>query len=393
MMVFLSAVTVAALVLIIWIFIGYGIVLALLTLKRQTAANAQHRTRWPAVTLIVPTLNESAVIEKKIANISALDYPTEQLEVIVSDGASDDATLELVHAHAPTYRIIRAHAQGGGKSRAINLALLQAQGEIVVVTDANAFMEPPALRRVIAVFQDPAIGAATGSMRQIDRSNNAVSQGGGLYWIVETFLRKLEARLHSVVAMSGELSAFRKSLFVDTHNRVRTWYRRGGTDDFEMTLWTIRHGYRVGYAPDAIVWEYAPDSARDLFRQKVRIIAQTIVSVRRNISAIFTTGWYGVLIFPSRKILPLFAPFALLMLLTGSTVLASQSWFWHSILALQVVGYILAAAGADGLRSFPPARFALFFVLLHATILAAWLEIVRRKDYTHWQPIASSRRL
>ena len=54
----------------------------------------------PTVTVIVAAYNEEAVIERRLENLLALDYPADRLEIVVTSDASDDRTDELVEAVA-----------------------------------------------------------------------------------------------------------------------------------------------------------------------------------------------------------------------------------------------------------------------------------------------------
>lgn len=381
-------VAVASFILLAWVFLLYPLCLALW----PTRARSYQSGDLPGVSVVVPTYNEAAVIAKKIDNLIQLDYPADKLEILVVDSASTDGTADVAAKSSSRVRVIREEAKLG-KAHAINTALPLVMFDLVLITDANAFMDPLAIRRMVEPMTDPAVGAATGAMRQIDHSQNAISEGGGLYWKMEVFMRQRESRLHSVVAMSGEMSLFRKSLFLGSGGQVQPWYQRGRTDDMEMSLWVIRHGFQVAYVPTAHIWEYAPDNLHDFFSQKVRIIVQTIRSVFGNLDIIFSSGWYGLFIFPSRKLWPLFAPLALVLAFMAAGLLALTSTWWLVIFLSQVIGYLLAALALKPLQKVAVARLALFFVTLNATVAAAWWQLLRGKDFTSWQPIASSRRL
>ena len=67
------------------------------------AALARVRTRRvrkeaiePHVTVIVAAYNEEPVIERRLENLLALDYPADRLELVVTSDASTDRTHELV---------------------------------------------------------------------------------------------------------------------------------------------------------------------------------------------------------------------------------------------------------------------------------------------------------
>lgn len=96
--------------------------------------------------------------------------------MILVDSASTDGTEKLARQFDPTMKVVQL-GHKPGKARAINSVLPESRGSIIVVTDANAYMHPMALRNVVQVFTDPKVGAATGSMRQVPYGQDAVSKG------------------------------------------------------------------------------------------------------------------------------------------------------------------------------------------------------------------------
>jgi cellulose synthase/poly-beta-1,6-N-acetylglucosamine synthase-like glycosyltransferase len=191
--------------------------------------------------------------------------------------------------------------------------------------------------------------------------------------------------------MSGEICAFRRSVFSDIN--FSDWYHKGEGDDFCLTLFIIRKGYRIAYAPDAFVWEPAPDNIKELFQQKVRIISQTIRTMMHNYTMIGAGhGFYSLFILPSRKLLPIFSPFFLITLFFSNLILVYSNWFFSIIFVLQLIFYLLAIAGSvkPVQRNIIP-RIANFFILLNFTIIMGWFNYIRGKDFTIWDKIQSSR--
>jgi len=388
-MIVISVLAIGSVAILFWMYAGYPISL-LFTSKKDKPQ--QDHFQFPRISLIIPTYNEEVVIKRKIENVLALDYPKNLLEVFLVDSNSKDATLEIVRRFEPTVHIIPLDHKPG-KAGAINQTLPHTTGDIVIITDANAFMKQDVLKEIAKKFSDEKVGAVTGAMRQVQKNESSVSAGGGMYWKLEMFMRKKEASLHSVVAMSGEVSAFRRKLLVDEHNAVKPWYVPGGTDDFEMTIWIIRHGYRVAYADTAEVWEYTPDTVSDFLKQKVRIITQTIISIKRNIKAIFSTGLYGAYILVSRKVLPLFSPFLLLLLFICSLILSFTNTFWLIVFILQLLIYFVSflSTFSTTLQGFLGMPF--FFVVLNYSVFLAWMHYWKGVDYTHWETVKSTREL
>lgn len=390
-----TVVVITSLVLLVWMYPGYVFFMWLISqFKHPAASRAVIDDLWPSMSLMIMTYNEETVIRKKIENALHLDYPADKLEILVVDSASNDQTISIANSFlGQGVRIIQQPIRAG-KAAAISFGLTQARHDIVVITDANAMMAPDALRYIAPHFDNPRIGGVTGGMQQLDQGGTTASQSGGMYWQIEQQLRQAESSLHSVIAMSGELSAYRKSIFIND-GKVVDWYRRGATDDFEQTLYIIRRGLRVVYEPAAKVWEPAPDTASDLSKQKIRIITQTIRSILYNLRMVgnLRYGWYGLIILPSRKVLPLFSPMLLALTFIGSAILAANRVWAISLLGIQAVGYaIFGLSYVAGLSFHQPFLLVQTFGMLNILIIRSWWDFLRRRDYTVWSKIESSRR-
>src|SRR5918912_2875110 len=92
----------------------------------------------PRVSVIVAAHDEEGVIERRLENLLALDYPEDLVEVLVASDASTDRTDELVEAVAarePRVRLVRAPR--GGKVAAQHHAVREADREVLAFSDAN----------------------------------------------------------------------------------------------------------------------------------------------------------------------------------------------------------------------------------------------------------------
>ena len=124
----------------------------------------------PALTLIISVYNEENVIEEKLKNSLALDYPEKKFEILVVSDASTDKTDEKVKKIAdtnPEVRLLRQETRQG-KTAALNMAVPQAQGEIIVFSDANSMYDTQALINLARHFMDPAIGFVTGRTKYVN---------------------------------------------------------------------------------------------------------------------------------------------------------------------------------------------------------------------------------
>src|SRR5687768_18385609 len=138
----------------------------------------------------MPVHNEARRIAAKVANLLALDYPREKMQILViGDGCTDD-TLERAQAAGQGIVTVVPLAGRGGKAAGLNAGLERATGEIIVFTDAGIMLDKQSLRHLIGHFTDPQIGCVSGE------DSIEASQTEGLYGTLELQLRGDEARLH-----------------------------------------------------------------------------------------------------------------------------------------------------------------------------------------------------
>ena len=191
--------------------------------------------------------------------------------------------------------------------------------------------------------------------------------------------------------MSGEICVFRRSIFKNTS--LNDWYKKGEADDSSLGFYIISKGYRIAYVPEAFVWEPAPDNIKDFFQQKVRIVTQTIQSLNNRPLLIgLKYGLYSALIFPSRKVLPLFSPLFLITIMISNIFIFNQHVVFRIFLFFQLLLYFLAIAGfIKYLNKIFFIRVANFFILLNVAVIIGWVKFIVQKDFTVWDQIKSSR--
>jgi len=223
------------------------------------------RIPLPSVTLLISAYNEEAVIAQKLENSLSIDYPGGKLQILVAVDGQEDRTREIVQSFANRGVDLSFSKQRVGKINAIHRSMQVARGDIVVLTDANTFFRPDALRYLIAPLADPAVGAVSGA-KVISRQDDSLASSEGLYWKYESFIKKQESRLGSCTGVSGEIFALRRNLFESAPSRVIN-------DDFYLAMQILRKGHRVVYAPDALTYERISLSARDEATRRARIVA------------------------------------------------------------------------------------------------------------------------
>jgi biofilm PGA synthesis N-glycosyltransferase PgaC len=250
---------------IVYTFLGYPLLIG--WLARCARHPVQRADIAPKITLVIPAYNEALVIADKIENSLALNYPQDQLEIVVVTDGSDDETPGIVAGY--TKHGVRLHhqPQRQGKIAAVNRVMPLIGGEIVVFTDANAMLERGALRALARNFADPQVGGVAGE-------KHVRAGGEGLYWRYESYLKRCDSAVSSVMGAAGELFALRRELFQppETDSLI---------EDFVMSLRLVEAGWRVVYEPEAVAREEGTTTLSGEWRRRTRIAAGGFQSIRR----------------------------------------------------------------------------------------------------------------
>jgi cellulose synthase/poly-beta-1,6-N-acetylglucosamine synthase-like glycosyltransferase len=210
----------------------------------------------PTVAVVVAAWNEEAVIERRVENLQALDYPPEKLELVVTSDASTDRTEEL--AQRAGVRVVRNPR--GGKVAAQNRAVRETDAEILAFSDANATWAPDALRKLVRNFADPDVAYVCG------RANLETDDGRtkeGVYWRYELALRADESRLGSITGGNGPIYAVRREDYIEVDPRFG--------HDLSLPYLLVQRGRRAVYEPEANSYEKATPTSEHEYRRKVRM--------------------------------------------------------------------------------------------------------------------------
>jgi len=333
---FLAVITMCSLLVPAYVYVGYPAMLWLLT-RRRTFRPSRQSDMTPSLTLIISCYNEAAVIHDKLVNALSLDYPVEQLQILVVSDGSDDGTDEIVRTFADQgVQLIRQEGRLG-KTMGLNLAMEQACGELVVFSDANAMYAPDALRMLVRHFADPAVGYAVGAALYTDSDTGASARSENLYWRYELAIKQMETRLHSVVGGDGAIYAIRRALWQPLQSK--------DINDFVNPLQIIALGYRGVFDLEARCFEETAGHFEGEIARKERIVNRSIrglmrVKVTMNPFRVGVFAWQVV----SHKLLRWLIPVFLLVAAVGSLLLAMAGVLVFQWLAIFMVACLLLAA-------------------------------------------------
>jgi cellulose synthase/poly-beta-1,6-N-acetylglucosamine synthase-like glycosyltransferase len=371
-------VTVAAFGLLFYTYAGYPVLLWLLSrLKPPLRELRSSYMEWPRVSVLISAHNEEQTIGARIENLFALDYPRDRIEILIGSDGSTDRTAEIVTSY-PDVRLL-SFAQRRGKASVLNDLVAAACGEIAVLTDANTFFQPDAVRHLVQALSHRRHGSVAVGQLEI-RSASERGNLDGSYWRLETWIKTLESHVGGLLGANGAIYAFRRE-------RYQPLPPQAIVDDFLIPmLMRLRFGDGIFFVPEACAWERSPDDVVDEFRRRVRIGAGDFQALKWTWRLLLP--WKGMiaLTYFSHKVLRWLGPWFMLVGLVGNLVLIRRPLF-AVLLIGQLVFYGLALGGRL-FRSLPAvgrvASAARYFVVLNAGLFCGLLRLVSGAAQPTW---------
>jgi cellulose synthase/poly-beta-1,6-N-acetylglucosamine synthase-like glycosyltransferase len=368
--------------LIVWTQLGYAAALAVLArLLGGPRGPGSAPAAMPRLSVIVAAHNEEAVIDPRVRNLLALDYPRELLEVVVACDGCTDATAALAR-DAGADLVLELPREG--KVRAQDAAVERSGGEVVAFTDANALWQRDAARMLVAAFDDPRVGYACGQARQVDDRAGGGGNQEGVYWRYELAVRGLESRLSSITAGNGAIYATRRDTYIVVDAVMG--------HDLSLPFNIVKRGLRAVYVPDAISSEKMVPSLAGEFARKRRMMSHTWPIVVRG-GMLSPRGYppgYALMIL-SHRLLRYATPALHVLALAANVALvgAGAGVLYTVTLALQIG--LLVLAGLGGLFPLRVLLIPRYYVLTTASLAAGLWDWLRHGTQATWQVAEGTR--
>lgn len=366
--------------LILYCYLGYPLILMVLGLFLGKKIKRGEIT--PSISLLICAHNEEKVIENKIKNSLALDYPKDKLEVIVAS-ESNDKTDEIVEKYKGEGVKLFAYPKKKGKPYTIYRTLPKCKGKIIIFTDANAMFRKDAVRKLVRNFNDPRIGCVSGELKYINPGNVSIGESEGIYWKYEILLKRLESKIYSVLGANGSIYAMRKELYSPLSE-----YRG---DDFDLPIRVAQQGYGVVWEPEAISEEKVYSEAKKAFKKKIIIVGWhfggAFLLLKDSVKK-----FQPLLIFQliSHKILRWMIPFFLILIFLTNTFLLTNV-FYLILFIGQIVFYSLAILSCcqerKGRKLNKLMNLIHYFCVVNLAALVGIIKGLLRQQKTTWEKL------
>jgi biofilm PGA synthesis N-glycosyltransferase PgaC len=330
------------------------------------------------VTLLIAAHDEEDVVAGKIENSLALDYPPDRLRIVLASDGSRDRTNAIAQSYASRGVVVHAYPLRRGKIATLAATMPSIETEIVVLTDANAFLRPGAIRALVRNFSNARVGAVSGDVI-LTGDRAALATPEDLYYKYERWLQRAESELGSMVGVDGALYAVRRSLFEAPADDTVL-------DDMAVPMAVIRRGYRVVFEGEAIAFEHGSRSAWEEFSRKTRIVAGAVQFLIRGRTQIPWRAPQAVFSLLSHKVLRWLSPVLGAVFVMSCFALRGEGTAFALIWWTAVVGVVVGLLGCwEALRRLLPIGVCYYFGMVHVAAATGMLRGLIGGQAVAWQ--------
>jgi len=352
----------ASAIALVVVWIGYPVVVAALA-RYLSVPDPRGRRQHATVSVVIATRDEAPAIRARVRDCLSLDYDQAKLQVVVAlDQRGHVRAEDLAVLRRDQVVVVMGDAPGG-KAATLNAAVRAASGTILVFTDAHQRFDSDAVRHLVDALSVPRVGVASGSLSIPHRPGQWSIVSG--YWLLERWLRRCEARLHSCIGVSGAIYAMRRALWSALPANLIL-------DDVYVPMKAVLAGWRIAFVERARASELRDHSPVAEYRRKVRTLTGVIQ----------LCAWLPEVLLPVRnpvwlqflfhKLLRLFTPYwtALVLVWSVPAALGLLGDALPAALAF-AAALVLWTTGSRGRWSSRVRRLAVDAVLIHLAVVIA----------------------
>ena len=221
----------------------------------------------PMVSILVPCHNEEECIEDTIRYLEIQTY--RNFEIIAIDDASRDRTGEILRDLQKEFGNLRVITlkSNQGKGTGLTMAAMASKGEFLVGIDADALLDPSAVKWILWHFvNSPRVGAVTGNPKVRNRTTFLAKIQVGEYSTIIGMIKRTQRILGKIYTVSGVVAAFRKKALLE----VGWWSNNMVTEDIDVSWKLQLDHWDIRYEEKALCWILVPETLKGIFKQRLR---------------------------------------------------------------------------------------------------------------------------
>lgn len=372
-----------SLIAIMWIYLGYALFIRIYS-KFFGHSHVTNESFTPRITFIIPTYNEEKVIKNKIENTLSLDYPKEQLDIVIIDDASTDETVRIVQTFDKKLVSIFTKPTRSGKANSVNIGVSKTTSDYVVVSDADVSINRESLRMMMRHFIDPKVGAVSG-LNEVEPIHQA-GMAASVYWQYENSMLISESLIDSRTYIMGSLFAVDRAVLesmpLDSSNV---------TEDFDLTIQIRKSGKRILTEDLARITKIEPVISRHIIIQRSRTANGTIQTLWKHRRCLYNPryGFFGMIALPSHKLGQVISPIIFTLCIASAIFLSFSAsrmilFATSSLTLIGLVGYMLIG---HTLNPRILIRALAYIILLQWTMTLGWWKFFKGDSQVTWQQV------
>ncbi len=263
----------------------------------------------PSIAVIISAYNEEKVINQTISTLLDSTYPKFEI-IVVNDGSKDDTLSVVKREYGSNPRVQIYTQENTGKAIALNFGITKTNADVIISLDADTIFTPDTLSLLARHFVDPQIGAVAGNAK-VGNRNNLLTKFQALEYIVSQNLdRRAFSVLDAITVVPGAVGAWRRKALL----------KAGGfsfdtlAEDSDLTICIRKLGYSITYEDHAMGITEAPETVKNLIKQRFRWMYGTLQVAWKHINVLFNPryGSLGMIAMPNiiifQVIFPIISP-------------------------------------------------------------------------------------
>ena len=384
-MIAVDIVIIVCMALLGYCFVVYPIVIRLLA-ARFPEPMILDESYQPTVSIILAVHNEERVLERCLQSLLRLDYPKDNIELLIGSDGSIDRTNEIVRQFSAQYPFIRPFffTQQRGKMPVLNDLVTEATGAILFFVDADILLSSNSIRVQVRHFIDPVIGAVAGAYEVHTAEMTTLYNSEKEYASIEHQVRLNESSYYSTLGLFGGNYTLRRELWRLLPDGLVH-------DDLFVVFSTLHRGYRIIFEPEAISVDHYKRTYREEFRRKSRSASRGYHTLSFFPSLLFPRTRRTAFLLWSHKILRWLSPVFILtvviailvgLLISGPGLFSVLLTGVGILAALSIAGFIAETVGF----SIPLVRQLSWFVVMNIAYLHGSMVFLTSSDTEIWKP-------
>lgn len=245
-----------------------------------------------SISVLVPAWNEEKTIKNTIESIFEIDYPIQEV-IILNDGSTDktkEITEELLSEY-PKLKLV--NKKNTGKADSLNSGIKMAEGELVVVVDADSYPDKDSFTKLVGFFDDEKVGAATCVFVPRNRKK-FIEKMQVIEYNIIAFTRKLLGYVDAIYVTPGPLAMYRKSAL----EKISGFDTKNMTEDIEVTWRLIHAGYERRMCLSTNATTIVPDNIKAWYRQRRRWNVGGLQCISKYKKEFLKKGMLGMFVLP-----------------------------------------------------------------------------------------------